>query len=389
MSTNNFLSSENINLLLEVLKEEEILKNQSQNVLGQIIQIFKNNLKGFYETEKNKCINLVDINKKYILLILNYVNTNYPAKNNHYEKPNINQNINQSINQNINQSINQSINQNTINKIQIYEEVPQKELITYEELQKDKRNQFDRDLNKRQEEFASSMSMNVPSVPDFSDKTEDKPITSIEEEIKKITEQRNYDIELINKSYNKPQDSTWLNPLETSIKNEKLNAPLQKKEKEQINFNKNENKTKYITINEEISANDIYKNEIIELNTLKKNISWANNISQNINDINDINDTNNLNDLNDINDTNNLNDINDINDINNINITIENNNINNENEDNYLFSKLKRKPVEKNDINNDNKNTTDINILKKEIENINSKIDVILNILKKNEININ
>ena len=233
------------------------------------------------------------------------------------------------------------------------------------------------------------MSMNVPSVPDFSDKTEDKPITSIEEEIKKITEQRNYDIELINKSYNKPQDSTWLNPLETSIKNEKLNAPLQKKEKEQINFNKNENKTKYITINEEISANDIYKNEIIELNTLKKNISWANNISQNINDINDINDTNNLNDLNDINDTNNLNDINDINDINNINITIENNNINNENEDNYLFSKLKRKPVEKNDINNDNKNTTDINILKKEIENINSKIDVILNILKKNEININ
>ena len=28
-------------------------------------------------------------------------------------------------------------------------------------------------------------------------------------------------------------------------------------------------------------------------------------------------------------------------------------------------------------------------ILKKEIENINSKIDVILNILKKNEININ
>ena len=84
MSTNNFFSSENINLLLEVLKEEEILKNQSQNVLGQIIKIFKNNLKGFYETEKNKCINLVDINKKYILLILNYVNTNYQAKNNHY-----------------------------------------------------------------------------------------------------------------------------------------------------------------------------------------------------------------------------------------------------------------------------------------------------------------
>ena len=353
MATNNFLSNENINLLLEVLKEDEILKIQSQNVLGQIIQIFKNNLKGFYETEKNKCITLVDINKKYILLILNYVNTNYPIKNNHYEKPNYQ--LNEKLN--INQNINQNINENTPNKIQIYEEVPQKELITYEELQKDKRNQFDRDLNKHQEEFANAMSMKVPSVPDFSDKTEDKPIKSIEEEIKKITEQRNYDIELINKSYNKPQDNKWLNPLGTSIKNEKLNASFQKKE--QTNFNKNENKIKYITINEEILGNDIYKNEIIELNASKKNISWANNISENINDINDINDNN---------------------------ITIEDNNINNinnENEDNYLFSKLKRKPVEKNDTNNDtnNDNIKDINILKKEIENINSKIDVILNIL--------
>ena len=368
MATNNFLSNENINLLWEVLKEEEILKIQTLNVLEQITQIFKNNLKGFYETEKNKCMNLVDINKKYILLILNYVNTNYPTKNIHYEKSNYQVNEKPNINQNKNQT--------APHKIQIYEEIPQKELITYEELQKDKRNQFDRDLNKRQEEFANAMSMKVPSVPDFSDKIEDKPITSIEEEIKKITEQRNYDIELINKSINKPQDSTWLNPLKTSIKNEKLNTPLQKKE--QTYFNKNENKIKYITINEEISADDIYKNEIIELNASKKNISWANNISENINDINDTND------------------------ISNINIITEENNENNEIEDNNFFSKLKRKSIEKNyvysdannnvtnnvtnndinnDINNDNRNTSDINILKKEIENINSKIDVILNIL--------
>jgi hypothetical protein len=380
MATNNFLSNENINLLWEVLKEEEILKIQTSNVLEQITQIFKNNLKGFYETEKNKCMNLVDINKKYILLILNYVNTNYPTKNIHYEKSNYQLNEKQNINQNK--------NQNAPNKIQIYEEIPQKELITYEELQKDKRNQFDRDLNKRQEEFVNAMSMKVPSVPDFSDKTEDKPITSIEEEIKKITEQRNYDIELINKSFNKPQDSTWLNPLETSIKNEKLNTLHQKKEKEQTYFNKNENKTKYITINEEISANDIYKNEIIELNASKKNISWANNISENINDTNDIS---NINIITEENNDNNY------------------NNDNNEIEDNNLFSKLKRKSIEKNyvysdannnvtnndinnDINNDTKNDNikDINFLKKEIENINSKIDVILNILnsKKNEINI-
>ena len=103
MATNNFLSNENINLLWEVLKEEEILKIQSLNVLEQITQIFKNNLKGFYEIEKNKSMNLVDINKKYILLILNYVNTNYPTKNIHYEKSNYQVNEKPNINQKVNQ----------------------------------------------------------------------------------------------------------------------------------------------------------------------------------------------------------------------------------------------------------------------------------------------
>jgi hypothetical protein len=59
------------------------------------------------------------------------------------------------------------------------------------------------------------------------------------------------------------------------------------------------------------------------------------------------------------------------------------------NEENNLLSKLKRKSqninvIDYTNVKNDNNNENhDIKILKKEIENINNKIDVILNILKK------
>jgi hypothetical protein len=87
---------------------------------------------------------LVDMNKKYILLILNYAN--------------------------------KQIKQNTkpeYKKIKILDEIPQKkvnELITYEDIQNDKRSQFDKDLNRRQEEFTNAMALPVPPVPKFNDK---------------------------------------------------------------------------------------------------------------------------------------------------------------------------------------------------------------------------
>jgi hypothetical protein len=350
MSINKFLSNENVNLLWEVLKEEEIIKIQNQDILSQIIDIFNNNLKKFYENEKNKNINLVDINKKYIILILNYIKTNYTTNPIHNEKSNY-PIINAPPN------IPPNIPPSTSNKIQIYKEFPKKELITFEEFQKDKRSQFDKDLNKRQEEFTNLMSMDIPPVPNFSDNVIDTPITEIEKEIKKITAQRNYDIEQINKTYNKEQDTKWLNPLETTIKNEKLqSSPPQRQ------FN--ENYIKYIKIEEEVPNDNIYKNQIIELNAPKKNISWANDIVQEYTDNTNEND-----------------------DDENVNINYKEEH---KNEENNLFSKLKKKSqkihvIDYTNVKNDNNNNenNDIKILKKEIENINNKIDVILNILKK------
>jgi hypothetical protein len=257
MNTSFFLNNENVKVLWDVIIDEDIIKRQSREFQENILNLFRSNLKGFYDVESTKTTSLVDINKKYILLILNYAN--------------------KQIAQNIKPEY---------KKIKILDEIPQKkvnELITYEEIQNDKRNQFDKDLNRRQEEFTSSMALPVPPVPKFTDdKLEEGPITEIEKAIKELTSQRNYDIEQISKSNNNNLNSNtdnWLKPQETSVKNDKMNPQLSN-----INSNSNtnsvngningNNRLKYLKID-----NDNVENQIITLDrekqiSPKKSVTW-------------------------------------------------------------------------------------------------------------------
>ena len=236
MSSKTFLHKENLNMLWDLISDEELFKYLSRDVQNKIATIFTSNLKGFFENEIIKTSNLIDMNKKYILLILNYIKKTYP---------------------------------NQPNKIKIHgDDNPissNKELITYEEIQDDKKSQFEKDFNKRQEEFTNAMTIKVPDVPVFSDNNLDAPITEMEKMIKEMTAQRNYEVEQINKSY-QYQSNDWLKPEETSIKNEKniVQKILQNDTKTEIeNIG---NKLKYIKI----------ENENIRLQSpeKRKNVSW-------------------------------------------------------------------------------------------------------------------
>ena len=257
MSSNYFLNKENISMIWDVITDENIFKFLSRDIQQKVASVFTNNLKGFFESEIKNTNNLIDLNKKYIMLILNHIKTNYPQ-----QQP---------------------------NKIKILEEISseQKELITYEELQNDRKSQFDKDLNKRQEEFSNAMSLPIPEVPEFVDKNVDKPITEMEKLIKEITAQRNYEVEQINRNYEKSEN--WLNSQETSIKSEKnllsnknlqqINNNSNNNNNNNSNNNSNNNKLKYIKIT----------NDQIELESpdKRKNVSWGpdSEISENINDV--------------------------------------------------------------------------------------------------------
>ena len=77
MDINYFLNKENINTLWDVISDEEIFKFLSRDIQTKIYNLFSKNIKGFFELERNKTNNLIDCNKKYILLILNHIKKNY------------------------------------------------------------------------------------------------------------------------------------------------------------------------------------------------------------------------------------------------------------------------------------------------------------------------
>ena len=251
-----FLQKENLSTLWDVITEENIFKFLSKEIQVNVYQIFLNNIKEFFETERNKNNSLIDINKKYILLILNYIKTQFPEK--------------------------------IPNKIKILNQPNDiKELITYEEIQNDRTSQFEKELMKRKDEFTNAITSSIPQVPDFADKYTDKPISEMEQMIKDMTTQRNYEIEQINKTNEKNKSETeWLNPKETSIKAEKLTPNLLSSIKEFQEPKKNvtwmDNISFELNINEtqsnETQSNDIQSNETKnnKINYLERQIDSLN-----------------------------------------------------------------------------------------------------------------
>jgi len=335
MNTTNFLNNENVKVLWDVVIDEDIIKRQSREFHENILKLFRNNLKGFYDVESQKTTNLVDMNKKYILLILNYAN--------------------KQIAQNVKPEY---------RKIKILDELPQKkvnELITYEEIQNDKRSQFDKDLNRRQEEFSNSMALPVPPVPKFSDNLEDGPINEIEKAIKELTSQRNYDVEQINRSNNNSLSSNvdnWLKPQETSVKNDKLSPQPLQNGNINGNINGNNSRLKYIKTDNENVENQVISLDREKQMSPKKNVTW---------DLKPYNYSSDVKyEL--------LNEVS-----NEVRLTMEeivNDNDNVNEEDANIFKLLKKVPTLK-DTNEDK-----ISVLQAEVKTLNSKLDLILELLK-------
>jgi hypothetical protein len=243
MQITNFLTKENVNTLWDVISDEDIFKSLHRDAQSQILNVFSTNIKGFFENEKTKTNNLIDINKKYIMLILNYIKTTF--------------------------------SQQKHSKIKILEEAPIKELITYEEIQNDRKSQFEKDLGRLQEEFTNSMTLPVPEVPTFADNYVDTPISEMDKMIKEMTAKRNYEVEQINRNYQDANNATnWLQPQETSIKTDKFASQKQPEEFTQTNSRVKYLNTLDLTNNNNNNNNN---NEITSLDSPKKNVTWGKN----------------------------------------------------------------------------------------------------------------
>jgi hypothetical protein len=190
MSIKQFAQKDNIQVVWDIITEEEAFKFLSPSIQDKINNIFVTNIVPFFESEKKTSTTLVELNKKYILLIVNHIRNAYPYK---------------------------------VDKIKIYKEPIANEPITYEEIHSEKKSQFDKDFAKRQEDFYDLVNVKIPEVPTFSDNMVDTPIKEMDKIVKEMQLKRNYEVDTIlresnaNAANNANRD-TWLTPQETSIK---------------------------------------------------------------------------------------------------------------------------------------------------------------------------
>ena len=221
---NYFLSDANIRMLWEIILDDDVVVNKNREEVTIINNIFLKVAQQFYDREKGTFKDLIQMNKKFISIIVDILNKNFP-------KP---------------------------KQLVIHEKesIP----ITAEEIQKTRASEFDQEFNKKQEEFTRAMALPVPEVPIFSDSKKDEPISELDAVIKRTIAERNLEIQQITKNFNNEGTENWIKSSETSVRSEKQ----KEKEAAEKNF-KNEKLT---------SAYDIPLQKT-------KHISWAENLVEN------------------------------------------------------------------------------------------------------------
>ena len=237
-----FITSDNVELLWEIIMEEDIVKVIPKNRINEFRQFYIGQIKQYseYVVGRNTNIPLVKINQDFISGFMKKLQPS-PSQQ---------------------------------------QQPKTKELYTAEEIQTDKRSQFESELTRKQNEFKNAMSVPVPEIPKFGDQL-DKPIGSaMDQLIAKTLAERNYDVQMIQKQNANPNEvanvEQFLKSQETSVKASKpgYNPPTNAQQQNQI---------KYIKIGDDVDDSALKTTNVIDLSSPKlerpdkKNVSWGNN----------------------------------------------------------------------------------------------------------------
>jgi hypothetical protein len=239
-----FITSENVELLWEIIMEEDIVKVIPKNRINEFRQFYIGQVKQYYDyvVGSNTHTSLVKINQDFISGFMKKIQ---PAPQQQQQKT----------------------------------QTKTKELYTAEEIQTDKRSQFESELTRKQNEFKNAMTVPVPEIPNFGDQL-DKPIGSaMDELIAKTLAERNYDVQMMqaNSVNSAPNVEQFLKSQETSVKATKPGY------NSQTNTSQQQNQIKYIKIGDDIDDKTLKSTNVIDLSSPKlerldkKNVSWGNN----------------------------------------------------------------------------------------------------------------
>jgi hypothetical protein len=241
-----FITSDNVELLWEIIMEEDIVKVIPKNRISEFRQFYIGQVKQYYELVSASNLPLVKMNQDFISGFMKKLQPIPPQQTSQQIPP------------------------------------KNKELYTAEEIQTDKRSQFDSELTRKQNEFKNAMTVPVPELPNFGDQL-DKPIGSaMDQLIAKTLAERNYDVQMIQKQNANPNEvanvEQFLKSQETSVKASKPGYnPTPSVTQQQ------QNQIKYIKIGDDVDDSALKTTNVIDLSSPKlerpdkKNVSWGNN----------------------------------------------------------------------------------------------------------------
>ncbi len=245
--SNNFLSQNNAQLLWEVLLEDPNVNKANPQIINKFMEVFKTNLFTFYNTDKNRTNDLVNMNKSFLKSIIpvfnKYSQTNQP--------------------------------QQEFKKIKIGEDI--QDFYKIEDIRDQRQNNFEKELSLKINDFENLIKPKMPPPIDFSDKKEDEKINNINLLIEETIAKRNYDIQQIQNSMMNTGDKSedWLKSQNTSIKADKMQFD-DVREKKTLTWDedniRNINNDKFYDNNQNIASNSKYQNqeESIFFSKLKK-----------------------------------------------------------------------------------------------------------------------
>jgi len=157
-----FLDKENLSTIFEILIENNhsdlktIIKNYNIRESEAIVKKFNNIAFRFNDSNKTNNLSLIEMNKQFILFLINNVNifTNREEERFIYEQ-------------------------------QISSKNKTKNEITHQDIKKNRRNEFELQLENKKNEFGS-LTIPKPPLPNFSDNIKDEPIKNIDKMMKDI-----------------------------------------------------------------------------------------------------------------------------------------------------------------------------------------------------------
>ena len=149
-------TNENKEMLWELLRDNNAFQGLTNTQYNNVITIFNTTLN--QTTTANKP--LMELNKEFISSMLQQLN---------------------------------SIKMNTLQD-NVKNNIVDPKVLTHEEIQKQKRSEFENNLEKRQSEFTKYMKIHVPDTIDFGDNIKEEPISNVDSLIHEKMKERSYDI---------------------------------------------------------------------------------------------------------------------------------------------------------------------------------------------------